>query len=242
MKVVSLTQCAVGVAVLGLTGYRCFEQAALNYGNVFEPSILNSSETLLQFDSLCGIVCLAMLVAFLIDEAMKAKSFSIVRPAVISLFAIPFACILSLLLCIALGAPIQGYDSSRQTIMCSMSCPPLPFSTVTVSLALLQVFKRCLRVELTGTCHLAVIFGSAAFYPWLMAAGFNSLQWQQLTQAKVKTAVAYPVYFAAAGGLIGATPLPLDWAQPWQTYPAPIQIGMALGLLVGSVWPLLRRS
>eukprot|EP00045_Choanoeca_perplexa_P017768 m.266114 g.266114 ORF g.266114 m.266114 type:complete len:206 (-) comp17626_c0_seq8:1053-1670(-) len=205
MKVVSLTQCAVGVAVLGLTGYRCFEQAALNYGNVFEPSILNSSETLLQFDSLCGIVCLAMLVAFLIDEAMKAKSFSIVRPAVISLFAIPFACILSLLLCIALGAPIQG-------------------------------------VELTGTCHLAVIFGSAAFYPWLMAAGFNSLQWQQLTQAKVKTAVAYPVYFAAAGGLIGATPLPLDWAQPWQTYPAPIQIGMALGLLVGSVWPLLRRS
>jgi hypothetical protein len=43
----------------------------------------------------------------------------------------------------------------------------------------------CLRrVKLSGTCHLAVVFGTAAVYPWLMVAGFNGSLWQQLVHAR----------------------------------------------------------
>jgi len=77
MKLVTVAQCALAVAVLGLTGYRCVEQAALNYGNEFHPSILHSSDTLQQYDGLCGIACLVMVLAVLLDEATKTKSFSV---------------------------------------------------------------------------------------------------------------------------------------------------------------------
>jgi hypothetical protein len=95
MKLVAAAQSVVAVAVLGLTGYRCFEQSALNYGDVFQPSILHRSETLQQYDALCGIACLIMVLAVLVEEATKTKSFAVrscttLSPPSLVLLLLPF--------------------------------------------------------------------------------------------------------------------------------------------------------
>eukprot|EP00730_Choanoeca_flexa_P015331 TRINITY_DN7018_c0_g1_i4.p1 TRINITY_DN7018_c0_g1~~TRINITY_DN7018_c0_g1_i4.p1 ORF type:complete len:207 (+),score=25.28 TRINITY_DN7018_c0_g1_i4:67-687(+) len=199
MKPIAAAQATVAVATALLTIYRCLEQGKYSSRDVFEPSILDRSETLQQFDILCAIVCLFMPAAVAMQEALKAK-FNMLRTLLASILVLPSAIVLTLLLAIAVGAPMSD-------------------------------------LSLTGTCHVAALFGATCLYPWMLTAGFNGHLWHQLVHSNLKakghSELAYPLYCATAGTLLGALPLPLDWRQPWQTYPAPVHLGFAISLLIG---------
>eukprot|EP00730_Choanoeca_flexa_P015330 TRINITY_DN7018_c0_g1_i2.p1 TRINITY_DN7018_c0_g1~~TRINITY_DN7018_c0_g1_i2.p1 ORF type:complete len:143 (+),score=12.58 TRINITY_DN7018_c0_g1_i2:67-495(+) len=110
MKPIAAAQATVAVATALLTIYRCLEQGKYSSRDVFEPSILDRSETLQQFDILCAIVCLFMPAAVAMQEALKAK-FNMLRTLLASILVLPSAIVLTLLLAIAVGAPMSEHLS-----------------------------------------------------------------------------------------------------------------------------------